>query len=145
MKEFGFPRFPTIIITKPKLIFDSSILIEVNSWDLKRTLNWLTSQKAHIDGLIVSDNKKVLDHLKEIYPCQLTVEKANKPDHLAHHLDLSFMIDSGCKLSTKLYKNVMILTSPLPIFHSFPAKYHLAFLWCTQGVSKNVPNFKPFD
>ena len=40
---------------------------------------------------------------KEIYPSQLTVEKASKSDHLADHLDLTFIIDSGGKLSTRLY------------------------------------------
>ena len=42
----------------------------------------------------------------------LTVEKANKSDHLADYLDLTFIIDSGGKLSTRLYdKRDMILTS----------------------------------
>ena len=57
----------------------------------------------YIDDLIVFNNKKFLDYLKEIYPSQLTVEKANKSDHLADYLDLTFMIDSGGKLSTRLY------------------------------------------
>ena len=43
-----------------------------------------------------------LDYLKEIYASQLTVEKANKSDHLAYYLDLTFIIDSGGKLSTRL-------------------------------------------
>ena len=38
-----------------------------------------------------------------IYPSELTVEKANKSDHLADYLDLTFIIDSGGKLSTRLY------------------------------------------
>ena len=33
----------------------------------------------------------------------MTVEKANKSDHLADYLDLTFIIDSGGKLSTRLY------------------------------------------
>ena len=53
--------------------------------------------------IIVFNNKKFLDYLKEIYPSQLTVEKANKSDHLADYLDLTFIIDSGGKLSTRLY------------------------------------------
>ena len=57
----------------------------------------------YIDNLIVFYNKKFLDYLKEIYPSQLTVEKANKSDHLADYLDLTFIIDSGGKLSTRLY------------------------------------------
>ena len=57
----------------------------------------------YIDNLIVFNNKKFLDYLKEIYPSQLTVEKTNKSDHLADYLDLTFIIDSGGKLSTRLY------------------------------------------
>ena len=57
----------------------------------------------YIDDLIVFNNKKFLDYLKEMYPSQLTVEKANKSDHLADYLDLTFIIDSGGKLSTRLY------------------------------------------
>ena len=68
----------------------------------------------YIDDLIVFNNKKFLDYLKEIYLSQLTVEKANKSDHLADYVDLTFIIDSGGKLSTRLYdKRVMILTSTL--------------------------------
>ena len=57
----------------------------------------------YIDDLIVFNNKTFLDYLKEIYPSQLTVEKANKSDHLADYLDLTFIIDSEGKLSTRLY------------------------------------------
>ena len=57
----------------------------------------------YIDDLIVFNNKKFLDYLKEIDPSQLTAEKANKSDHLADYLDLTFIIDSGGKLSTRLY------------------------------------------
>ena len=53
--------------------------------------------------LIVFINKKFWDYLKEIFPSKLTVEKANKSDHLADYLDLTFIIDSGGKLSTRLY------------------------------------------
>ena len=83
----------------------------------------------YIYDLIVFNNKKFLDYLKEIYPSQLTVEKANKSDHLADYLDLTFIKDSGGKLSTSLYdKHDEILTTTLSIFHSFPATYHLALL-----------------
>ena len=84
----------------------------------------------YMDDLIVFNNKKFLDYLKEIYPSQLTVEKANKSDHLADYLDLTFIIDSGGKPG--YMTNVMILTSTLSIFHTFPATYHLALLMmCT--------------
>ena len=79
----------------------------------------------YIDDLIVFNNKKFLDYPKEIYPSQLTVEKANKSDHLAHYLDLIFIIDSGHSFQPGYMTNV-ILTSTLSIFHSFLATYHLA-------------------
>ena len=59
--------------------------------------------EVYIDDLIVFNNKKFSDYLKEIYPSQLTVEKANKSDHLADYLDRTFIIDSGGKLSTRLH------------------------------------------
>ena len=57
----------------------------------------------YIDDLIVFNNKRFLGYLKDIYPSQLTVEKANESDHLANYLDLTFIIDSGGKLSTRVY------------------------------------------
>ena len=88
----------------------------------------------YIDDLIVFNNKKFLDYLKEIYPSVLTVEKANKSDHLADYLDLTFIIDSGGKLLTRLYDkrndfdfhivNFPFLSSNIP--------FHLALLMvCT--------------
>ena len=55
------------------------------------------------DDLIVFNNRKFLDYLKEKYPSQLTVETANKSDHLADYLNLTFIIDSGGKLSMRRY------------------------------------------
>ena len=57
----------------------------------------------YTDDLIVFNNKKFLYYLKEIYPSQLTVEKADKSDHLTDYLDLIFIIDGGDQLSTGLY------------------------------------------
>ena len=53
--------------------------------------------------MIVFSGKKFSGYLSEMYPSQLTVEKANKSDHLASYLDLTFMIDSGGKNSTNFY------------------------------------------
>ena len=75
-------------------------MIRSGNWRLARSFNLCY---RYIDDLIVFNNKKFLDYLKEIYPSQLTVEKANKSDHLADYLDLTFIIDSGGKLSTRLY------------------------------------------
>ena len=57
----------------------------------------------YVDHLIVLNNKKFLDCLKKIYPSQLTVLKAIRSDHLADYLDLTFIINSGGKLSIRLY------------------------------------------
>ena len=91
----------------------------------------LSVNYRYTDGLIVFNNKKFLDYLKEIYPSQLTV-KANKSDHLADYLDLTFIIDIGGKLSTRLYDKHDDFDFTLSIFHTFPATYHLALLMvCT--------------
>ena len=47
---------------------------------------------------------------------------------LADYLDLTFIIDSGGKLSTRLYDKRDDLTTTLSIFHSFSATYHLVLL-----------------
>ena len=73
----------------------------------------------YIDDLIVFNNKKFGDYVKEIYPLQLTAEKANTSDDLANYLDLTFILGSNNRLYTKLI-------STLLIFHSFPAISHLA-------------------
>ena len=57
----------------------------------------------YIDDLIVFNNKKFGDYVKEFYPSQLTVEKANTSDDLANYLDLTFIIESNNRLYTKLY------------------------------------------
>ena len=84
--------------------------------------------------MIVFSNKKFLDYLKEIYPSQLTVEKANKSDHLADYLDLTFIIGSGGKLSTRLYDkrddfdfhvvNFPYLSSNIPSGPSYGGTFH---------------------
>ena len=81
----------------------------------------------YINDLIVINSKKFLDHLREIYQAQLNVEKAKKSDYLENYLDITFMIDSGGKLSTRLYMtNMMILVSSLSDLDSCPATYHWA-------------------
>ena len=58
----------------------------------------------YMDDLIVFNNKKFGDYVKEIYPSQLTVEKANTSVDLASYLDLNFIIGSNNgQLYTKLY------------------------------------------
>ena len=45
----------------------------------------------YIDDLIVLNNNKFGDYVKEIYPSQLTVEKVNTSDDIANYLDLTFI------------------------------------------------------
>ena len=56
----------------------------------------------YTDDLIVFDNKKFGDYVKEIYPSQLSVERANTSDDLANYPDLTFIIRSNNRLYTKL-------------------------------------------
>ena len=82
-----------------------------------------------------------MDYLKEIYPFQLTAEKASKSDYLAlaNYLDLTFTIDSGGKLSTRLYNklddfdfhivNFPFLSSSIPSGPSYGVK--ISQLICT--------------
>ena len=57
--------------------------------------------------IFIFNSKKFSDYLKEIYPSQLTAEKAKKSvfqsDHLANYLDFTFIIGSDGELSTRLY------------------------------------------
>ena len=85
----------------------------------------------HTDDLIVFNNKKFLDYLKEIYPSELTVEKANKSDHLADYLDLTFIIERGGKLSARLYDKHNDFDFHIVNFPFLSSKYTIwPFLWC---------------
>ena len=57
----------------------------------------------YIDDLTIFNKEKIGDYIKEMYPSQLTVEKANTSDDLANYLDLTFIIESNTRLYTKLY------------------------------------------
>ena len=57
----------------------------------------------YIDDLIVFDNKKFWEYVKDIFPFQLNVEKTNQSDNLASYFDLTFTIEKDGRLSTKLY------------------------------------------
>ena len=83
----------------------------------------------YINDLIVFNNKMFFNYLKEIYLSQLTAEKTNKSDHLADYLDLTFIINSGGKLSTRLYDKRDEFD--FHIVH-FPFQQHTIwpFLWC---------------
>ena len=84
----------------------------------------------YIDDLIVFNNRKFGDNVKEIYPSQLTVEKANTSDDLANYLDLTSMIGSNSQFYTKLCHNKR------DDFHFHIV--HFPFL------SRNIPSNPPY-
>ena len=81
----------------------------------------------YIDDLIVFNNKKCGDNVKEIYPSQLTVE--NTSDDPANYPDLTVIIGSNNRLYTKLYEkrddfdfhsvNFQFLSSNIPSSPSY--------------------------
>ena len=71
--------------------FSSDFLDNMIKRDHRRLARSFNLCCTYMDDLIVFNNKKFLDYLKEIYPSQLTVEKANKSDHLADYLDLKLI------------------------------------------------------
>ena len=83
--------------------------------------------------------KKFLDYLKEIYPCQLTFEKANKSDHLADYLDLTFIIYSGGKLWPRLYDKRDDFTFHIVNFF-IPFQQHTIwpFIWCIHFAAHKI-------
>ena len=54
---------------------------------------------GYIDDLIVLNNKKLIDYVRDIYTSELNVEKANRSDYL----DLTFIIGNNNRVYTKLY------------------------------------------
>ena len=80
-------------------------------------------------SIYVTDTQKFGDYVKEIYPSQLTDEKANTPDDLANYPDLTFIIESNNRLYTKLYDkcddfdfhivNFQFLSSNIPSSSSY--------------------------
>ena len=73
----------------------------------------------YIDDLIVLNNKTFIDYVKDNYPSELNVEKANRLDDQANYLDLTFIIGNNNRLSTKLYDrrddfNFPFLSSNIP-------------------------------
>ena len=73
----------------------------------------------YIDDLIVFNNKKFTDYVKDIYPSELNVEKANRLDDQANYLDLTFTTGNKTDSTRSIMTNVMISTFTLSTFHSF--------------------------
>ena len=82
----------------------------------------------YMDDLIVYNNKKFMDYVKDIYTSELNVEKADRLDDQANYLDLTFIIGDNNRLHTKLYDkrddfnfhivNFPLLSSNIPSFPS---------------------------
>ena len=56
-----------------------------------------------VDDLIVFNNKKFIDFVKDNYPSELNVENANRLDDQANYLDLTFIMGNNNRHYTKLY------------------------------------------
>ena len=59
--------------------------------------------QRYIDDFIVINNRKFIDFVKEIYPSELNVKKADRSDDQANYLDLISVISNNDRLYTKLY------------------------------------------
>ena len=55
----------------------------------------------YINDLIMFNNKKFWEYVKDIYPSQHNVEETNQSDNLTSYLDLTFTTENYGKLSTK--------------------------------------------
>ena len=81
-----------------------------------------------INDLIVFNNKKLWEYVKDIYPSQHNFERTNQSDNLASCLDLTFTIEKMGNFLPSYMTNAMTLISTFSIFHSCPVTYHLTLL-----------------
>ena len=109
-KGFVFAHlFPDISIKSTKLHFESYKKISTTTSLFFRKM--IKVATGNLPGLIyVIDTWMILLYkstgfwiISKIYLSQLTAEKANKSDHLANYLDLTFIIVIGGKHSNRLY------------------------------------------
>ena len=92
------PLFDILFLYSYESDFFDNTISCVNG-KLARSLNL---RFQYIDDLIVFNNKKFLEYVKDIYTFQLNVAKTNQSDNLASYFDLTFAIKRDGKLSTKL-------------------------------------------
>ena len=57
----------------------------------------------YVDDLVVFNNKKFIDYVKDIYSSELNAEKTNRLDDQTNYLDLTFVKGNNNRLYTKLY------------------------------------------
>ena len=75
-------------------------MVKSNHWRLSRSFNLCY---MYIDDLIVFNNKTSMDNVKDIYPSELNVQRANRLNDQANYLDLTLIIGYTNRLYTKLY------------------------------------------
>ena len=102
--------------------YDNEFLDNMIRSDHRRLARSFNLCYRYIDYFIVFIDITFLDYLIEVYPSEPTVEKANKSDHLADYLDLTFIKDSGGKLITRLYDkrddfDFHVVNFPFPSSH----------------------------
>ena len=78
------------------------------------------------DDLIVFNNKKFIAYVKDIYPPELNVEKANRLDDQAYYLALTFIIGNNNRIYMKLYDKRDDFKFHIVNFPSLSRTYHLA-------------------
>ena len=75
--------------------------------------------------MIVFNNKKSMDYVKEIYTSEINVEKADRLDDQENYVDLTFIIGDNDRTYTKIY-------TKCDNFNFYPVNF--LFL------SKNIPS-----
>ena len=86
----------------------------------------------YIDDLIVFNNRKFIDYVRDTYPSELNVEKANRWDDQANYLDLTFIIGNSNRFYTTLYDkrddfNFHIVNFPFLSSNIPSGIYHMVF------------------
>ena len=99
----GTSRGPLLADLFPYFFYESEFLDNIITSGLRKLARSFNLCYQYIDDLIVFNNKKFGDYVKEVFPFQLTVEKANTSDDLANYPNLTFIIGSKSRLYTKLY------------------------------------------
>ena len=100
-------------------------LIESGHRRLARSFNLCC---RYIDDLIVFNNKKFIDYVKDFYPYELNDEKDSRLDNHENYMDLTFIIGNNNRLYTKLNDKHDDSTFILSTFHSCQVTYQLALL-----------------
>ena len=96
-------NFPLPLLTSFPILTKVDFLDNMIRSGHKKLARSFNLCSRYINDLIVFNNKKFWEYVKDIYPCQLNVGRTNQSDNLASYLNLTFIIEKDGKLSTKLY------------------------------------------